>query len=368
MIAIRFIIILMTLATLVKIILTILVGVRSMIGGTDFFNSDKVLTKPAKIENRGIYVTAYTAGSKTRREELVNMIDKSELNSIVIDLKDYSGMVFFKSGVSLVDKVGAEDIRIPDLENWLKELRARHIYTIGRIVVFQDPQLAERMPDIALKSKSGGLWRDYKGLAWVDPTNRRVWDYNIELAKAAARLGFDELNFDYVRFPSDGNIKDIVYANLDNNDDKPKVMASFYKYLDQNMRFEPVLTSADLFGMVLWRSDGLNIGQRYEDAADHFDYICPMVYPSHYPKGFENFNNPADHPYDVIYRSLVRAKDLVPNPRSDIRPWLQVFNIGAVYTPEMVNQEKQAAYDAKSNGWLMWNASNKYSLNDLQLN
>ncbi|MDD2807166.1 MAG: putative glycoside hydrolase [Patescibacteria group bacterium] len=357
----------MAMALLVKSMLGLALILLPLFGNLDFFSSTIVLHKPDKIENRGIYVTAYTAGSKDKRAALVNLIERSELNSIVIDLKDYSGLIFFQSNVPLVNKIGAADIRISDLKDWLADLKKRNIYTIGRIVVFQDPKLAEKMPEIALKSKSGGIWRDFKGLSWVDPTNIIVWKYNLDIAKSAARLGFDEINFDYVRFPSDGDIKNIVYSNLDNNDHKSQIMAAFYKYVDDSMKFEPVLTSADLFGMVLWRSDGLNIGQRYEDAANHFDYICPMVYPSHYPAGFQNFSNPAVHPYDVIYKSLIRAKDLVPKPRADLRPWIQVFNLGAVYTPEMVKAEKQAVYDSNSNGWLMWNATNRYKEEDLTI-
>jgi len=324
----------------------------------------QILTRPEKIEAKGIYLTAYTAGSLDRRQKLVDLIKTTELNSVVIDIKDYSGRIFFDTNIPLVDKVGAEDVRIPDLADWLKELKSQGIYTIARITVFQDPYLASQRPDIALKSKAGGIWHDWKGLSWVDPTQKLVWDYNLDLAKEAVKMGFDEINFDYIRFPSDGDIKQIVYANLDNAsfEGKAKAMAEFYDYLDQTLKFEPAYTSADLFGMVLWRSDGLNIGQRFQDAALHFDYICPMVYPSHYPDGFENFANPADHPYEVVYRSLIRAKDdLKKANRAQLRPWLQAFDLGAVYTPEMIRLQKQATYDANGDGWLLWNASNRYT-------
>jgi len=328
-----------------------------------------VLTKPSKIENKGIYLTAYTAGNKARRAELVNLIQTTELNSIVIDLKDYSGKVFFETNNLLAKEIGSEEIRIPDLKDWLKELKKQGIYTIARIVVFQDPYLAGNRPDIALKDKNGGIWHDFKGLSWVDPTQQLVWDYNLDLAKEAVKLGFDEVNFDYIRFPSDGNIKQIVYANLDNAnfEGKAKVMKQFYEYVNKTLTFYPVITSADLFGMVLWRSDGLNIGQRLEDAAPNFDYICPMVYPSHYPSGFENFANPAEHPYEIIYRSLVRAKDTLANSRAKLRPWLQAFDLGAVYTPEMIKSQIQAAYDSNGFGWLLWNASNRYTSGGLEL-
>jgi len=327
----------------------------------------QILTKPEKMKKKGIYLTAYTAGAKARRQDLVDLIEKTELNSIVIDLKDYSGKVFFNTHTPLAKEISSEEIRIPDLALWLKHLKRRGIYTIARIVVFQDPYLAFKKPEIALKAQGGGLWRDWKGLSWVDPTQKLVWDYNLDLAKEAAKLGFDEVNFDYIRFPSDGNIKQIVYANLNNTsyEGKAKVMAEFYKYVKETLAFYPVLTSADLFGMVLWRSDGLNIGQRFEDAVDNFDYICPMVYPSHYPSGFEGFSNPAEHPYEVIYRSLVRAKDALSDSPTKLRPWLQAFDLGAVYTPEMIKSQIQATDDANGFGWLLWNASNRYTTSGL---
>jgi hypothetical protein len=323
----------------------------------------QVLVKPAKIENKGIYLTAYTAGMKQRRQELVDLVKRTELNSMVIDLKDYSGKIFFPANVGLAKEIGSIEVRIPDLADWLKELKKEGIYTIARIVVFQDPYLAVKRPDIALKSKSGGIWHDRKGLSWVDPTQKLVWDYNLDLAKEAITLGFDEINFDYIRFPSDGDIKQIVYANLDNAtmEGKSKTMAKFYQYLKQSLSFYPVLTSADLFGMVLWRDDGLNIGQRLADAAPNFDYICPMVYPSHYPPQFQGFANPAEHPYEVVYQSLIRAEKDLKNTKTKLRPWLQDFDLGAKYTGEMIKLQKKASYDSKSFGWLLWNASNRYT-------
>ena len=323
-----------------------------------------VVKRPELIESKGIYMTAYTAGWKERRTELVNLVKETELNSIVIDIKDYSGLVFFDTNVPLVNEIDAEDIRIPDLEDWLAELKKDGIYSIARLTVMQDPYLAEKMPEIALRSDEGGLWKDYKGLSWVDPTQRLVWEYNLDIAKEAVRIGFDEVNFDYIRFPSDGSIKHIVYANLDNRE-KYEVMAEFYKYVASEMDFYPIRTSADLFGMVLWRNNGLNIGQRYHDASPYFDYICPMIYPSHFPSGFLGFDNPADHPYEIIYESLMKIDEEDRNVRAKLRPWLQDFDIGAVYTPKMIKLQKQATYDADGYGWLLWNASNRYTVGGL---
>jgi hypothetical protein len=348
-----------TVATIATVTFNLLFGLAVVDSPTP-----NVLHRPARIENKGLYLTGYTAGWKARRQELIDLVNQTELNSVVIDIKDASGRIFFDTDIPLADEIGAEDIRIPDLQEWLVELKEQGIYTIARIVVFQDPYLAAHKPEIALKSQSGGLWRDYKGQAWVDPTNKLIWDYNIALAQAAAEIGFDEINFDYIRFPSDGNIRQIVYANLDNEswEAKSRVMAEFYRYLSNQLAFEPILTSADLFGMTLWRSDGMNIGQRFEDAAPNFDYISPMVYPSHYPPGFQGFANPAEHPYEVVYQSLIRGDT---TQRAQIRPWLQDFDLGAIYTAQMIEAQKQATYDSGGFGWLLWNASNRYTAGGL---
>ena len=347
-----------------SVIFTLILSLGLTIGQPTYNTS----TRPVKIENKGIYITGYTAGWKARRSELIDLVKNTELNTIVIDIKDASGRIFFNTDIPLADEIGSEQIRIPDLTEWLAELKKEGIYTIARIVVFQDPYLAMMKPEIALKNTSGGIWHDYKGQAWVDPTNKLVWDYNLDLAKEASKIGFDEINFDYIRFPSDGPIKRIVYADLDNVtfESKSEAMAKFYRYADKTLSFVPVITSADLFGMVLWRDDGLNIGQRLEDAVESFDYICPMVYPSHYPIGFEGYENPAAFPYEIIYGSLIRAESKINGSRAKLRPWLQDFDLGATYTPEMIRLEKQATYDSGGYGWLLWNASNRYTSGGLE--
>ena len=326
----------------------------------------QIIQKPPIIERRAVYLTAYTAGNPVRRGELIQLVDTTELNAVVIDIKDASGKVFYDSQIPLARQTGAIELRIPNVKEIVAELHRHDIYAIARMVVFQDPQLASSVPDVALASSGGGLWRDWKGLAWVDPTKREVWEYNLALAKEVAALGFDEINFDYIRFPSDGDIKKIVFDNIPDGYEKYDVMREFFQYLDAELSVQPVRTSADLFGMTLWRSDGLNIGQRIEDAAPYFDYIMPMVYPSHYPPGFEKFANPAEHPYEIIYRSLIRYSELAKNGRARLSPWLQDFDLGAVYTPAMIGLQKQASYDSGGYGWALWNARNVYTEGGLE--
>ncbi len=216
---------------------------------------------------------------------------------------------------------------------------------------------------MALKRKDGGLWRDFKGLSWLDPASREVWDYNVEIAKEAARVGFDEINLDYIRFPSDGDTVNIVYPVWDYKTPKREVIRQFFEYFNQKVKPMGVFISADLFGLTLTSTSDLNIGQWLEDAALYFDYICPMVYPSHYPEGYEGYENPALYPYEVIYKALMIGRERleIASVPAKLRPWLQDFDLGAYYDAEMVNLEKRAVYEAGAYGWLLWNPRNVYT-------
>lgn len=326
--------------------------------------------KPVK----AIYMTSWVAGTTDWRESLVNFIDSSELNSVVIDVKDYTGRISFEVSDPEIAASGAPEKRIPDIADFIKILHDKNIYVIGRISVFQDPFLVKLHPNLAVKTKEGGIWKDYKGISWLDQCSRDVWDYTIKIGREAERVGFDELNFDYIRFPSDGNMKDIAYSfcgGLASKSDleakppsKADMLEQFFKYLSEHLRDVGVPLSADLFGMVTVNTDDLNIGQVLERAAPYFDYIAPMVYPSHYPKGYDGYKNPADHPYEVVFKGMKTASERLAAASSTpekLRPWIQDFNLGAIYTADMVNKQKQAVYDAGLQSWMAWDAANKYT-------
>ena len=316
--------------------------------------------KPEPIKVKALYLTAYSAGSSSKVNEVVELIGKTELNSVVIDIKDYSGYILYNSNLSLVNELGVEKVLIKDLPSLLQKLKDKNIYTIARISTFQDPILAEKKSEWALKAKTGGLWRDHKGLAWVDANNKQVWQYIVDVAKEAARLGFDEINFDYIRFPTDGNLGNIVYTNGDKK--RYEVMSEFYKFLSEKMAREPVYISADLFGLTTERTgeNDMNIGQRIMDAVKYFDYVCPMVYPSHYPAGYMNFQNPADHPYEVVYNAMKSGVDRIQGEKAKLRTWIQYFHMGAIYDGEKVRAQIKASDEAGADGWLLWNARNVY--------
>lgn len=320
--------------------------------------------KGEPIYSKGIYLTSYTAESK-RADELLELIKRTELNTVVIDVKNYTGRIAFDTDSELINELGSEKISINNIEELVNKFHEQGIYTIARIVVFEDNYLPRERPDLALKKSDGSLWQDFKGLTWLDPASKEVWDYNIALAREAVKIGFDEINLDYIRFPSDGDISQIRYPFWDVETPKREVIRQFFEYFSQKLRPMGVYLSADLFGLTLTSTTDLNIGQWLEYAGLYFDYICPMVYPSHYPEGYEGFSNPAAHPYEVIYDSLVigmgRLASVSGENVAKLRPWLQDFDMGADYDAKMINLQKQAVYDAGAYGWLLWNPKNIYT-------
>ncbi len=316
---------------------------------------------------KAVYATNWSAGTPSKLNYLMSLIAGTELNAIVIDIKDYSGYVGYDTGIAEVRDYDAEEIRIRDIDSLVRKLHEKEIYAIARVTIFQDPRLALARPDLAVKdSRTGEVWKDNKGLSWMDPASKIVWDYNVGIVRNILEHGFDEINFDYIRFPSDGNLDVLQYPFWDGQTPKHEVIAAFYRYLRKEL--PEAKLSADLFGQSTVNYDDLGIGQVIEDAYESFDYIAPMVYPSHYIASFLNLGNPAAYPYEVVKYSLDSAFLRLHNSTSTakLRPWLQAFDLGAVYTPEMVRKQVNATYDAASstpellNGFMLWNAGNVY--------
>ena len=314
---------------------------------------------------KSVYISAWTAGGPKFLSPITKLIDSTELNAVVIDVKDSTGRVSFHSSNAELEKIGSPEKRIPDIKALTTLLHQKNIYIIGRIAVFQDPYLTKVKPEWSITRKSDGkVWKDRKGLSFLDPSKKEVYDYIATVAKEAYSVGFDELNFDYIRYPSDGNIKDINY-HLVEGKTKADNIEAFFKYLSADLKKEQnIPISADLFGLTTEATDDMGIGQVWEKALPYFDFLCPMVYPSHYPPGQDGFKNPNLHPYEIINIALTSAikKTKAMNENiSKIRPWLQDFNLGAVYTPEMVSAQMKAVYDNGLNSWMLWDPANKYS-------
>jgi len=356
---------------------------------------------PPKVEHvatpdavKAVYMSQCAAGSDDFRTSLFKLADETEINAIVVDLKDYSGTVAFPSETA---EKGGKGCTVSDFEDLVKKMHEHDIYVIGRMTVFQDPLYTKAHPELAVQRKSGGVWKDNKGLAFVDVGARPFWDYIITLAKEAHHLGVDEINFDYIRYPSDGPMSETLYMHSSTTGSHQENVERFFAYLNQQMKVEqdghvPVL-SADLFGMTATNYDDLNIGQVLERAMPYFDYIAPMVYPSHYPPNFHGYPNPNKEVYGVVNFSMgVAAQravattsysqwfgaEKVPSttpqlytkksyPKNIMRPWLQDFDYGGDYGPQEVRDQIQATYDAGLNSWMLWAPSNKYTKAALEL-
>jgi len=334
---------------------------------------------PAPSVVKAVYLTSYSAGNPQKIDEIIKLIDETELNGVVIDIKDYTGKVAFETQSDLLKNLNAEEIKIKDFDLLVKRFHEHNIYVITRIAVFQDLNLVKQKPEVAVKNKfTGGIWKDRKGISWVDPASKFVWDYNVEVAKQAINLGVDEINFDYIRFPSDGDMKALAYPVFDESQlSKSQQLEKFFKYLNENLKPTGVKLSVDLFGLSTINNDDLGIGQKIEPAYLYFDYVCPMVYPSHYAKGFIGYQNPAQYPYEVIdyslEKALIKRENLIKEMASTtpdfatssigiLRPWLQAFDLGADYTPQMIRKEIQAVYDNNLYyGWYLWDPKNVYS-------
>lgn len=312
---------------------------------------------------QALYMTSWVAGTPSIREPIIDIIDTYPINSIVIDIKDDTGKISFRTQDPFLQSYGSSENRIPNIDDLLARLKDKGVYIIGRISVFQDPFLATQRPDLAVLSiTTGEPWKDRKGLSFLHPGKTEVWEYTVALAKEAFDRGFDEINFDYVRFPSDGNIRDIEY-NLQAHNTRTGYMREFFAYLHKELDDHPMVTSVDLFGMTTTHNDDLGIGQIWEDALPYFDYIAPMVYPSHYPPTWGGFANPAADPYEVITQALSGAVQKTHDAGYDIskiRTWIQDFNHGAVYTPDMVLDQIRASRNLGIDSWMIWNPSNRY--------
>ena len=341
-------------------------------------------TKPNRTE--GFYMTAWIAGIPSRVDALIAKAKARGINTFIVDVKDYSGYVSYRMDIPEVIASGADkQIRIAHPNDVLTKLHQNGMYAIARVTVFQDPILAAAHPEWAMQDKeTGRAWKDQKGLSWMDPAAQPVWDYDIAIAKDAIARGFDEVNFDYVRFPSDGSLSRIAYPAWDGKEAKHAVLRRFFKYVSGQL--PNAVISADVFGLVTVNSDDLGIGQVLEDTYGYFDYVSPMVYPSHYAKGFLGYKNPAEYPYEVIHYSMTKAVGKlyrfeqlqhstttpaeVPGPRATkLRPWFQAFDLGADYTNDMIHKQMQAFSDVIretsasqwDGGWLLWDPNNTYS-------
>ncbi|HZG14170.1 MAG TPA: putative glycoside hydrolase [Candidatus Bathyarchaeia archaeon] len=341
---------------------------------------DLLLSSPQELDRtkipvkaKGIYLTGWSAGN-SNFQKLLNLVNETELNAMVIDMKEDEGRVTYQSGIPLVKEVKSDGTRfIHDIDQMMQTLKENHVYTIARIVCFKDPFLAGKKLDWAMKRKTGGVWSDKKGVVWIDPYRKEVWDYNIALAKEAAMKGFNEIQFDYVRFPDNGKKVDQEVAFYQQSGRaKQQVISDFLAYARKELAPYNVYISADIFGLVTSVTDDMGIGQKWELVSPHVDYVSPMMYPSHYANGTYGLAIPDARPYETIYHGLqdaqkkdqtLMAKQLHP---AIIRPWYQDFTARWVkghipYGPREVQAQIKAGRDLGVEEYLIWDAGNTYS-------
>jgi len=322
----------------------------------------------APFSPKALYLSFYGIGSQALRQAALGLIDETELNALVIDVKGDRGMVPYRSAVPLATEVGAQRIiTVPDIRELLASLHKRGVYCIARVVVFKDDPLAEAREHLAVKTAGARIWRDREHLAWTDPFRREVWDYNIDIALEAARLGFDEIQFDYLRFP---DATGLVFSQPSNERNRVAAITGFLEQARRQLAPYNVFVSADVFGYVAWNIDDTHIGQRLEALAPYLDFISPMLYPSGFQFGIPGYANPVAHPYEIVYKSLVKARERTGLPAARFRPWLQAFRDYAFdrrpFDRDEVRAQIRAAEDFGSDGWMLWNPSNVYARDGLR--
>ncbi|MEW6618032.1 MAG: putative glycoside hydrolase [bacterium] len=324
--------------------------------------SPTAISSPFKV--KGIHITSWVAGSKNLFQKTLNLINETELNTVVIDIKEVDGIIAYDVDVPLAKEIKAVKRRIKNIDEIIALCDEYGLYKIARITVFKDNWLATKKPYLAVMDKSGKVWRDDKGQSWVNPYLKEVWKYNVDIAMDAIKRGFDEIQFDYVRFPSDGLISNCWYGEEHSTQKQADTIIEFIKFAKQTLGAAAFL-SIDVFGLTTLCKNGIGIGQKFKQIAEYVDFISPMVYPSHYAKGSYGISNPDSQPYKTIFLSIKDANQQIKETNCKIRPWLQDFSLEYTYGAKEVRDQINALYAHGVDEWLLWNPGCKYTKNAL---
>jgi len=329
----------------------------------DFGNTTRQDLTLVPFTARAIYVSGDTLAAPGKFYSLIKLANDTEINAMVVDVKaDTTGYVLYKSALPQVQAAGAIDPVIPDLHELIATLHKNNIYVIARQALFWDEKLVAAHPEWAIHSKTtGGPWQDAYGHHWVNPYRTEVWDYNIAIAKEVGSLGADEIQFDYVRFPSDGNLRDTDYGVPDSQP-KADAIAGYLAQAQAELSKQGVFVAADVFGLSPIVQDDLGIGQEFDKIVAHVDYASPMAYPSHYAAGFLGYDKPAEHPSEIVGYTLKAAQAKMLSSNGRLRPWLQDFTLGGVaYDVTRVRGQIDTAESNGTAGWMLWNYENVYT-------
>jgi hypothetical protein len=314
---------------------------------------------------RALYVNRWATQSRKRMAKLIAAADSTEINALVLDMKDEFGLNYRTQNPEFKKNAGTAPMA--NVAALLDSLKKHNILAIARIVVFKDSVTARVHPEWTIRRTDGSIWRDKKGLAWVNPYHKELWDYNIGVAEELVKMGFGEVQFDYIRFPEPfPSLPKQVFPGSDNTS-KPEALAQYLKEAKTRLNKLGVRSTADIFGLVTTVNGALEVGQAWEKISPNVDVVLPMVYPSHYPHGELGIERPNAEPYKVIVTSISRAherdKKLGVTEREHVRPWLQAFTLGKPeYGAAQLEAEKKAVYDSGYDGWVMWNPGSIYDV------
>ena len=315
---------------------------------------------------RAIYVPFGLLSLPDYIDELLTLVEESDLNAVVVDVKGDSARIAWDSPHPIAKDAGAYFPGLMDLQEFIKRCRERDIYIIARVVAFKDDTAAAAHPELAVTTKDEQIYKDYSEQRWLDAYRQEARDYIVDLTLEVAQMGFDEIQFDYIRFPTEGKLNWRVYAKEDTEENRSQAINEFLAQAYTALKPTPVFLSADIFGLNVWVKlpGDNNVGQRLEELAENLDYISPMVYPSTFWTGNLGFSNPSLYPYEVVYRSmLIAIERLAAHGQTDclIRPWLQHYSSpGLTYGPLEYMKERKGAEDANSAGWIFWNSRGRY--------
>jgi hypothetical protein len=337
---------------------------RDSTAGRDTVKADSLKDTTAIV--RALYVNRWRAQSWSAVNHFIRIADSTEINALVIDMKDEFGLNYRTSNPDFAKNAGTST-KIPKLTALLDSLKAHHILPIARMVVFKDSVTARVHPDWTIRKADGTPWHDKQGLTWVNPYEHGLWDYNIGVAEELVKLGFGEIQFDYIRFPEPyPTLPKQVFPDS-KGVEKPDALAAFLKEARGRISKLGVRTTADVFGFVTTDRGPLEVGQWWEKLAPNADVLLPMVYPSHFPRGSLGIDRPNSEPYKIIKISIdsARVRDSVLHitEREHVRPWIQAFTLPGwkpVYGPDEIKAQKQAIYDAGYEGWTLWSAGSHY--------
>ncbi len=314
-----------------------------------------------RFDARGVYMPFFQTAQPAAVERMFDMIDSTALNAIVIDVKSDEGLVW-RSNVPMARQIGAS-VDYMDLRAFTEAAHKRRIYVIARFTVFKDPKLANARPDLAITSTEGGLWEDAPGVAYADPFSMDAWRYLGDLAVEIAAQGVDEIQYDYVRFPVDGDLSTARFDAPSTAESRPQQITAFVRYMESRLRPSKVFISADIFGRVVFHPVDVDTGQILEDFMQYVDYVSPMLYPSGFNRGSAGFDIPTQNSYGLIKESLALTNERVKGTNTQVRPWLQSFADYAFDQPYGLTQyleQRRAADELNTSGWLYWNPSGSY--------